>query len=106
VRLFWGHCGRRGLRASKGRRSNEGGQDSVEQIRRREVSRALKRINLSPEEEEAIERLSRSLVDKLLFGPSSSVMARAEAEISFGDDEACVKREFDVENNRVSNNPT
>jgi glutamyl-tRNA reductase len=60
------------------------GQDSAEQIRRHEVSRALRKIDLSPEEEEVIERLSRSLVDKLLHGPISTVIARAEVEISFG----------------------
>jgi Glutamyl-tRNAGlu reductase, dimerisation domain len=59
------------------------GQDSVERIRRHEVSRALKKVNLSPEGAEVIERLSRSLVGKLLSGPISEVMARAEAEISF-----------------------
>ncbi len=58
------------------------GQDSAEQIRRREVSRALKRMELSPEEEEAIERLSYSLVAKLLLGPISEVMARAEIQAS------------------------
>ena len=60
------------------------GQDSAEQIRRHEVSRALKKVDLSPDEEEVIERLSRSLVGKLLHGPISKVMARAEVEISFG----------------------
>jgi hypothetical protein len=59
------------------------GRDSVERIRRHEVSRALKKVNLSPGEEEVIERLSRSLVGKLLDGPISEVMARAEAEILF-----------------------
>jgi hypothetical protein len=60
------------------------GQDSVERIRRHEVSRALKKVNLSPEEAEVIERLSRSLVGKLLHGPISEVLARAEVEISCG----------------------
>ena len=60
------------------------GQDSAEQIRRHEVSRTLKRIDLSPDEEEVIERLSHSLVGKLLHGPISKVMARVEGEISFG----------------------
>ena len=59
------------------------GQDSAEQIRRHEVSRALKKVDLSPEKEEVIERLSRSLVGKLLHGPISKVIARAEVEISF-----------------------
>ncbi len=58
------------------------GRDSAEQIRRHEVSRALKQIDLSTEEEEVIELLSRSLVGKLLHGPISRVMARAEVEIS------------------------
>lgn len=61
------------------------GQDSAEQIRRHEVTRALKKVNLSPEEAEVIERLSRSLVAKLLDGPISKVLARAEVEISCGD---------------------
>ena len=60
------------------------GQDSVEQIRRHEVARALKKVDLSPEVEEVIELLSRSLVGKLLHGPISNVMARAEVEISLG----------------------
>jgi glutamyl-tRNA reductase len=53
-------------------------QNSAEHIRRREVSRILKKMDLSPEEEEAIERLSHSLVAKLLPGPISEVMVRAE----------------------------
>ena len=58
------------------------GQDSAEQIRRHEVSRALKKVNLSPDEEEVIERLSRSLVGELLHGPISRVMARAEVDLA------------------------
>jgi hypothetical protein len=58
------------------------GQNSVERIRRHEVSRALKKVNLSPEEEEVINRFSRSLVGRLLEGPISEVMERAE--LSFG----------------------
>ena len=56
-------------------------QDSVERIRCHEISRALKKVNLSPEEASATDLLSRSLVGKLLDGPISEVMARAEAEI-------------------------
>jgi|SRR5918995_4805356 hypothetical protein len=59
------------------------GQDSAEQIRRHEVSRALKKANLSPEAVEVIGLLSRSLIGKLLDGLISEVMARAEAEILF-----------------------
>jgi hypothetical protein len=59
------------------------GQNSVERIRRHEVSRALKKVNLSPEEEEVIDLFSRSLVGRFLHGPISEVTERAEAEFSF-----------------------
>jgi len=58
------------------------GQDSAEQIRRREVSRVLRKVDLSPEEEEAVERMSRSLVGRLLHGPISRVMACAEVDLA------------------------
>jgi glutamyl-tRNA reductase len=51
-------------------------QDSVEQIRRREVSRILKMMELSAEKEEAIERFSYSLVAELFLGPISEVMGK------------------------------
>lgn len=51
----------------------------AEVIRRHELSRAMKRMDLSPEEAEAIERLSRSLVNKLLHGPIAELKALAEA---------------------------
>ncbi|HSL00881.1 MAG TPA: glutamyl-tRNA reductase [Rubrobacteraceae bacterium] len=54
-------------------------RDGAERIRRHELARALSRMNLSPEEEAAVERLSRSLVNKLLHGPISEIKARAEA---------------------------
>jgi hypothetical protein len=57
------------------------GGDSVERIRRHEVSRALKKVNISPKEEEVIVLFSRSLVGKLFQGPISEVMERAKAEI-------------------------
>jgi glutamyl-tRNA reductase len=53
-------------------------QASLEQIRRREVTRILKKMNPSPEEEEAIERFSHVLVAKLLLGPISEAMTQAE----------------------------
>ena len=53
-------------------------KDSLEQIRRREVNRVLKKMNPSPEEEEAIERFSHMLVAKLLLGPISEAMACVE----------------------------
>ena len=58
------------------------GRVPAEQVRRREVSRILRKMDLSPEEEEAIERLSYALVAKLLLGPISEVMARAEVRVS------------------------
>jgi glutamyl-tRNA reductase len=54
-------------------------RDGAEQIRRHELSRALQRMDLSPEEAEAVERMSRSLVNKLLHGPISELKALAEA---------------------------
>lgn len=58
------------------------GEDSAERIRQREVFRTLKKLDLSPEEEEAIERLSYSLVAGLLLGPISEVMVRARIRTS------------------------
>jgi glutamyl-tRNA reductase len=54
-------------------------RDGAEQIRRHELARALERIELSPEEEADIERMSHSLVNKLLHGPIQEIKARAEA---------------------------
>jgi glutamyl-tRNA reductase len=50
-------------------------RDGAEQIRRHEVSRALKRTRLTGEEAEAMERMSHSLVNKLLHGPISEIKA-------------------------------
>src|SRR5687767_12682583 len=58
-------------------------QDTGERIRRHEVSRALQKVNFSPEQEEVIDLFSRSLVGRLLQGPISEVMECAEAELSF-----------------------
>ncbi len=58
------------------------GRGSAEQIRRGEVSRTLKKMDLSPEGEEAVERLSHSLTGELLRGPISEVMKRAGIEFS------------------------
>jgi hypothetical protein len=60
-------------------------RDSVERIRRHEVTRALKKVNLSPEDQEAIDLFTRSLVGRLLHGPISEVMERAEVESPFRD---------------------
>ncbi len=57
-------------------------EESAERIRRQEVSHTLARMALSPEEETAVERMSRSLVDKLLRGPISEVTTCAESGTS------------------------
>lgn len=54
-------------------------QDDAERIRNHEVSRALNRMDLSPEEKETVEKLSHSLVNKLLHGPISEIKNRAGA---------------------------
>ena len=54
-------------------------RDGAEQIRRHELARALKRMDLSPEDEADVERMSHSLVNKLLHGPIQEIKARAEA---------------------------
>lgn len=79
------------------------GHDSVERIRRHELSRALKKVRLSPEEARAIDLLSRSLVGKLLDGPISRVMARAEAEIPIaGRPGLEASRELEIRSDQVS----
>lgn len=50
-------------------------EDDAERIRRCEVSRTLGRMKLSSEGEEAVERLSHSLVEGLLRGPIPEVLA-------------------------------
>lgn len=54
-------------------------RDGAERIRRHELSRALRRMDLSPGEAEAVERMSHSMVNKLLHGPISEIKALAEA---------------------------
>ena len=54
-------------------------RDGAERIRHHEVSRTLGKMDLSSEEQKAVERLSHSLVKKLLHGPISEIKARAEA---------------------------
>ncbi|MDP9455788.1 MAG: glutamyl-tRNA reductase [Actinobacteria bacterium] len=53
-------------------------RDGAERIRRHEVSRTLKGMQLSEGEAEAIERMSRALVNKLLHGPIQEIKALAE----------------------------
>ena len=54
-------------------------RSEAERIRRHEVARTLKKSDLSPEEEVAVERLSHSLVNKLLHGPIAEIKALAES---------------------------
>jgi len=56
--------------------------DSVEQILRHEVSRVLRKMDLSHEEEEDIERLGYSLVERIVLGPISKAMACVEIRLS------------------------
>jgi glutamyl-tRNA reductase len=54
-------------------------RDGAERIRRHELARALNRLDLSPEEAAAIERMSHTLVNKLLHGPIQELKALAES---------------------------
>ena len=54
-------------------------RDGAERIRRHEVARALKGLDLSPEEAEAIEKMSHALVNKLLHGPIQELKTLSEA---------------------------
>ncbi|HZC19351.1 MAG TPA: glutamyl-tRNA reductase, partial [Rubrobacteraceae bacterium] len=54
-------------------------RNEAERIRRHELARALKGLNLSPEEAEAVERMSHALVNKLLHGPIQELKALAES---------------------------
>jgi len=54
-------------------------RDGAERIRRHELARALNRLDLSPEEAETVERMSRALVNKLLHGPIQELKALAES---------------------------
>ena len=53
-------------------------RDGAERIRRHEVARALKGLDLSPEEAGAVEKMSHALVNKLLHGPIQELKALAE----------------------------
>jgi glutamyl-tRNA reductase len=54
-------------------------RDGAERVRRHELARALDRLNLTPEEAEAVERMSHALVNKLLHGPIQELKALAES---------------------------
>lgn len=57
-------------------------RDEAEKVREHEISKALKKTELSPEQAEAVEKMSRSLVNKLLHGPISEIKSRADSEPS------------------------
>jgi glutamyl-tRNA reductase len=59
-------------------------RDRAERIRRHELARTLKGLELSPEEAEAVERMSRALVNKLLHGPIQELKALAESGSPLG----------------------
>jgi glutamyl-tRNA reductase len=54
-------------------------RDGAERIRRHEVTRALKGLDLSSGEAETVERMSRVLVNKLLHGPIQEIKSLAES---------------------------
>ena len=54
-------------------------RSGADKIRRHELSRALRKLDLTPEEAESVERMSYSLVNKLLHGPISELKALAES---------------------------
>jgi glutamyl-tRNA reductase len=54
-------------------------RDGAERIRCHEVARALKGLDLSSGEAEAMERMSRTLVNKLLHGPIQEIKSLAES---------------------------
>lgn len=54
-------------------------RDGADKIRRHELSRALRKLDLTPEESEAVERMSHSLVNKLLHEPISDLKALVES---------------------------
>lgn len=62
-------------------------RDGAERIRRHELARALKGLNLSPEEAKAVERMSHALANKLLHGPIQELKALAEAGAPLESDE-------------------
>jgi glutamyl-tRNA reductase len=54
-------------------------RDQAERVRRHELTRTLNRLDLLPEEAEAVERMSYTLVNKLLHGPIQELKALAES---------------------------
>jgi hypothetical protein len=76
---------------SRARRQDLLDHDSVEQILRHEIASVLRKMDLSHEEEEDIERLGYSLVDRIVLGPISEALVCVEIRVSqggLGDDRA------------------
>jgi Glutamyl-tRNAGlu reductase, dimerisation domain len=57
------------------RRHAEDPHHSVEGIRAHEVRRLFNKLSLSPEQREAVENLSCTLVEKLVYGPIAETIA-------------------------------
>ena len=53
-------------------------REDSERIRSRETERVLRKLDLSGEQAEAVEHLSRSLVDELIYGPITKVIDTVE----------------------------
>ena len=70
------------LRDMGTRRHTEDPHHSVEGIRAHEVRRLLNKLRFSPEQLEAIENLSHSLVEELVHGPIAETMAALVQEPS------------------------
>lgn len=53
-------------------------REDSERIRSRETERVLRKLDLSGEQAEAVEHLSRSLVNELIHGPITKVIDTVE----------------------------
>lgn len=69
-------------------------RSEAERVRQHELSRFLKRLDLSEEERRVVEQLSRSLVNKLLHGPIADLKAAAQSPL---EDERVRRRLFGLE---------
>ena len=66
------------LRQARGTPNWCASADSAERVRLRETERLLRKLDLSREQAEVVERLSHSLVEKLDDGPITKVTAIIE----------------------------
>jgi glutamyl-tRNA reductase len=58
---------------ARGELSDERSHDGTERIRARETERVLRRLDLSREQAQAVERLANSVADKLVHGPIARI---------------------------------